>query len=67
MPTRVMLAMPRHKKFQAIGAAPNIPREINQRRRPGFSPVLYRGAEPTGLMVNRLRNFRGNLAASGAP
>ena len=42
----------------AAGAAPNIPPMVHRRRKPCFSPVLYRARNRIERFFNRIKHFR---------
>jgi transposase len=44
--------------IEARDATPNIPPKSNQRWKPCFSPVLYRGRNAIERMFGRLKDFR---------
>ena len=46
------------RQIEATGAAPNIPPKINRRRKPCFSPALYRRRNAIERMFCRLKDFR---------
>src|SRR5437764_13445918 len=46
------------RQIEAAGAAPNIPPMVNRRRKPCFSPVLYRARNCIERFFNRIKHFR---------
>ena len=46
------------RQIEAAGAAPNIPPMIHHRRKPCFSPVLYRARNRIERFFNRIKHFR---------
>ena len=46
------------RQIEAAGAAPNIPPMAHRRRKPCFSPVLYRGRNRIERFFNRIKHFR---------
>jgi transposase len=47
------------RQIEAAGAAPNIPPMVHRRRKPCFSPVLYRARNRVERFFNRIKHFRG--------
>ena len=46
------------RQIEAAGAAPNIPPMVHRRRKPCFSPVLYRARNCIERFFNRIKHFR---------
>jgi len=46
------------RQIEAAGAAPNIPPMAHRRRKPCFSPVLYRARNRIERFFNRIKHFR---------
>ena len=46
------------RQIEAAGAAPNIPPMVHRRRKPCFSPVLYRARNRIERFFNRIKHFR---------
>src|SRR5207248_2052787 len=47
-----------HRQIEAAGAAPNIPPMVHRRRKPCFSPALYRARNCIERFFNRIKHFR---------
>src|SRR5438105_10604546 len=46
------------RQIEAAGAAPNIPPMVHRRRKPCFSPALYRARNRIERFFNRIKHFR---------
>jgi transposase len=46
------------RQIEAPGATPNIPPMVHRRRKPCFSPVLYRARNRIERFFNRIKHFR---------
>ena len=46
------------RQIEQQGAAPNIPRKVNRKYKPGFSPTLYKNRNAIERMFGRIKDFR---------
>jgi transposase len=54
------------RQIEAASAAPNIPPIVHRRRKPCFSPVLYRARNRIERFFSRIKNFLGSPPAAKA-